>query len=145
MQAISVGSTGAVDTFRVSQEDVNASVQLATGVADNVNKIIADNGGLLGAFNADLVDISLHEPQCYPGSARGEMRPWFHEATNQLFEIMSSDPRREWFKAGSLGSIWFDTELTGAGKTKLTRVTVAPAKRDGRHHIVLDATFDEMF
>lgn len=141
MQVLSVGSTGAVRTSRVSQEDVDAAAQRACDIAGDVNKIIADNGGLYGAFNADLVDVSLHEPACYAASADGKLRPWFHGAINQLFGIIASNPEKEWFRAGNLGSIWFDIQLTGAGDTRLTRVTVAPAKRDGRYHIVLDATF----
>jgi len=57
------------------------------------------------------------------------------------------------FGYGSMGSIWFDTDLTGGGKTKKTRVCIGPSTDDAEEgnlshngkklSIMLDATFSE--
>lgn len=145
MQVISIGSNGKANTYSISQEEFDASVKRSAEAAKDVNKIIKNCGGLVEALTSGFVELGLHEPKAYPGSAGGKMRPWFNEAIRQLFHMMSENPSKEWFRAGNLGSVWFDTELTGAGKTKLTRVTLCPEKRDGKYEIYLDATFDEEF
>lgn len=51
------------------------------------------------------------------------------------------------FHAGSFGSVWFDTELTGGHgvqkRTKTVRVTPIENYQNGQILIILDATFDD--
>ena len=74
------------------------------------------------------------------------MKKWAPAALQDLVKKMDSDPNLR-FKAGNLGSIWFDTPLTGKGvdgnpKEKMTRVCIVPHNTDDVWTIMLDATFD---
>ena len=68
---------------------------------------------------------------------------WARGASGQVAEQLRSGSKK--FRVGTLGSIWYDSDLTGDGKTKLTRVCLAPFQReqDGKFEILLDATFEE--
>jgi len=68
---------------------------------------------------------------------------WAQAASKQVAEQLRSG--RKQFQVGHLGSIWYDSNLVGDGKTKFTRVCLAPFRReqDGKFEMLLDATFDE--
>jgi len=68
---------------------------------------------------------------------------WAQAASRQVAEQLRTGSKQ--FKVGHLGSIWYDSNLVGDGKTKFTRVCLAPFRReqDGKFEMLLDATFDE--
>lgn len=71
-------------------------------------------------------------------------------ALNQLMRLLDRDVpgRPPKFCAGSMGSVWFDVNLTGgegsARRTKKVRVTPIPGK-GGKWTIILDNTFEEVW
>tara|TARA_Y100000389_G_scaffold154659_1_gene155191 strand:+ start:1978 stop:2409 length:432 start_codon:yes stop_codon:yes gene_type:complete len=75
-----------------------------------------------------------------------------HGALEQLMDMLNVEltPANEMpkFGAGSFGSVWFDTELTGGiGDKKRTKtVRVCPRRNEsGGFDILLDNTFDEVW
>lgn len=61
-------------------------------------------------------------------------------ALHKLIDMLYEDHQR--FGVGGMGSVWFDTDLVGAGKSKKTRVALYYETSEDRFTIVLDATFD---
>ena len=61
-------------------------------------------------------------------------------ALHKLVDMLYEDHRR--FGVGDMGSVWFDTDLVGAGKSKKTRVALYYETSEDRFTIMLDATFD---
>ena len=61
-------------------------------------------------------------------------------ALHNLIDMLYEDHER--FGVGDMGSVWFDTDLVGAGKSKKTRVALYYETSKDRFTIMLDATFD---
>lgn len=74
-----------------------------------------------------------------------EVTKWFDQAVSTVITNLIVEKSIK-FQVGFLGSIWVDTSLTGAGKTRLTRVCLYEANIDDttnyKYHIMLDSTFD---
>lgn len=68
---------------------------------------------------------------------------WAQAASKQVAVQLRTGSKK--FKVGRLGSIWYDSNLAGDGKTKFTRVCLAPFRReqDGKFEVLLDATSDK--
>lgn len=62
-------------------------------------------------------------------------------ALHKLIVLFYEDCHR--FGVGDMGSVWFDADLTGAGKTKKTRVSLDYDETRDQFIILLDATFDD--
>lgn len=70
-------------------------------------------------------------------------------ALDQLMKMLDKDvpDKAPQFCGGTLGSVWFDVDLTGGAgdyhRTKHVRVTPVKVEETGGWNIILDNTFDE--
>lgn len=70
-------------------------------------------------------------------------------ALEQLMKMLDKDVpgKAPQFCGGTLGSVWFDVDLTGGAgdyhRTKQVRVTPVKDEETGEWNIILDNTFDE--
>ena len=119
-----------------------------------VNDTIASfRDGNTVKFRNNMFDQFVIQTNPYMNSRWGNetVREWAKGAVIQLLLELYNGQHE--FGYGSMGSIWFDTDLTGNGKTKKTRVCIGPSTDDAEegslsHNgkkltIMLDATFSE--
>lgn len=129
----------------VTHEHIEEAANRSARIAADVNRMIKREGfGYLVATNKIVVTINA--ASCLPEDYINGMKRWSSGALSHLIGMMEEKPNKKWFKSGSFGSIWFDAELEGDGKTKYTRVTLCPESRhapEGGFLVMLDPTFDE--
>ncbi len=117
-------------------------------MANEVNNLL-ENNNLMDLIKAEKVKIAYH-----PSVIKGQLglpykdgyMAWAKDgAVMDLMNKFGKKDNTTKFFAGSLGSVWFDIDLTGGhGTQKRTKkVRVALDKVDGMWYFILDATFDE--
>ena len=136
----------------VTQGEIEQARNAAQKIATDLNKLLEENS-LRELLRTKKIAFVYH-----PMVISGQMGRAYKEGTiawvnggalEQLMKMLDKDVPGEKpkFCGGTLGSVWFDTELTGgegkARRTKLVRVT--PMHQDGTYNIMLDNTFDEVW
>lgn len=127
----------------VTDEDISRAANHGAVLARDFNVLIKRHRGIRFLFATKVVDIASNIPASLSSAYIDGIKQWTPEAARDLFRETEENPDKQWFKAGSLGSVWFDIHLNGAGKKKLTRVCLYPGEEEGRFRILLDPTFDE--
>lgn len=129
----------------VTNDQLNDMESAGRKAAEGINALI-DTEGIRNLIESKKVRFCAN-PHGYVGrpECRAAYVAWGPYALQDLVRQMNTDAKLR-FRHGNLGSVWFDTNLTGGpgGATKKTRVALNPnPAADGSWEVMLDATFDE--
>jgi hypothetical protein len=141
----------------VSLNEIDERVDAAYDTRDHFNAFGAAVKSTLGKTREDFFyhftrPVTFMTPPCmYRMYGEEAVKHWLrgdknekgyvgNGALHKLIDMLYEDHQR--FGVGDMGSVWFDTDLVGAGKSKKTRVALYYETSKDRFTIVLDATFD---